>query len=375
MNKTVYNIAFVGGGINSAVGETHKIACQMDGRFKLVAGCFSQRKDVNQETADAWDVSTEHLYSSYVDLLKAEKNNVDAVVVLTPTDSHNEIISAVLQEGYAVISEKSLATSVAEGQAIADCVKKSKGFFCLTYNYTGYPMVRELKQMIADGKLGVIQQVQIEMPQEGFIRLSATGERPRPQEGRLRDSEIPKISLDLGSHLHSLVYFLTGKKPLKIVADEATYGLFPQIVDNVGALVKYEDGIKAQVWISKTALGCRNGLRFRIYGSKGSAEWYQMDPEIIKYCDINGKISLLDRTSDVRIANLRRYNRFKAGHPAGFIEAFANYYDDIADCLDQFNSSGHYVSEYVFDVNTSLDSLRMMDAATRSAKSGKWEDV
>ena len=236
-------------------------------------------------------------------------------------------------------------------------------------------MVRELKQFIADGKLGKIQQVQVEMPQEGFMRLGAHNEPPKPQSWRLKDTVIPKISLDLGSHLHNMIYFLTGERPERIVADQATFGLFPQIVDNVGALAQYTNNMRAQVWFSKTALGNRNGLRIRVYGSEGSAEWFQLEPETLKTCDLRGNVSLRDRTGDVKIANQQRYNRFKAGHPAGFIEAFANYYKDIADCLKQYFETGSFKSQYVCGIRTSLEGLSMMQAAARSAQSNKWESV
>lgn len=273
-----------------------------------------------------------------------------------------------------MISEKSLATSYEEGLEIKKVVEETNGFFCITYNYTGYPIIRELKHLIAEGKLGKIQQIQIEMPQEGFLRLNANGEPPKPQAWRLKDTTIPKISLDLGSHLHNMILFLTGKNPLRIMADQTTFGLFPQIIDNVYALAQYPDNMKAQIWFSKTALGSRNGLKLRLYGSKGSAEWLQLDPETLKVSDVYGNVSLMDRTTNVQVANQARYNRFKAGHPAGFIEAFANYYKDIADSLSQYLSTGKFSSPYVFGVKPSCDGLSMMQAAAKSAKSGCWED-
>lgn len=375
MNQEPYQIAFIGGGVNSAIGEVHKAASQMDGHFKLVAGAFSTHAQINQETARTWGVSQDRTYANYKSLLDCEKGHLDAIIVLAPTDFHKDIIIDALHAGFPVISEKSLATSVEEGEAIAKAIAETKGFFCTTYNYTGYPMIRELKQFIADGKLGKIQQVQVEMPQEGFMRLGSNNEPPKPQAWRLKDTIIPKISLDLGSHLHNMVYFLTGEHPTRIIADQTTFGLFPQIIDNVGALVQYTNNVKSQIWFSKTALGNRNGLRIRVYGSKGSAEWFQLEPETLKTCDLHGNVSLRDRTGDVKIANQPRYNRFKAGHPAGFIEAFANYYHDIANCLKQFFESGCFKSDYVCGINTSLEGLAMMQAAAKSAKTDKWEKI
>ena len=207
-----------------------------------------------------------------------------------------------------------------------------------------------------------------------FFDIGTNGEPPKPQAWRLKDTTIPKISLDLGSHLHNMILFLTGKNPLRIMADQTTFGLFPQIIDNVYALAQYPDNMKAQIWFSKTALGSRNGLKLRLYGSKGSAEWLQLDPETLKLSDVYGNVNLMDRTTNVQVANQARYNRFKAGHPAGFIEAFANYYKDIADSLSQYLSTGKFNSTYVFDIDASCAGLSMMQAAAKSAKSGCWED-
>ena len=221
-----------------------------------------------------------------------------------------------------------------------------------------------------------IQQIQIEMPQEGFLRIKPNGSVLTPQSWRLKETAIPKISLDLGSHLHNMVQFLTRETPIKIVADQATFGNFNQVIDNVSALAQYSNNIKVQFWFSKTALGHRNGLRVRIYGNKGSAEWFQLEPETLKLCDAYGNISLLDRTSDnFEIANASRYNRFKAGHPAGFIEAFANYYKDIADCLKEYKQTGSYKSSFVCGIKDSLESLVLMETAAKSAETLKWETV
>lgn len=376
MKKEPFQIAFIGGGINSAIGEVHKVASQMDGCFKLVAGAFSSHKDINLETAAAWNVSTERTYETYQELLEKEQNKLDAVVVLVPTDLHAEVVLAALEKRIPVICEKSLAASVEEGFQIAKAVKESNLFFCTTYNYTGYPMVRELAKIIEEGKLGKIQQIQIEMPQEGFLRIKPNGSVLTPQSWRLKETAIPKISLDLGSHLHNMVQFLTRETPIKIVADQATFGNFNQVIDNVSALAQYSNNIKVQFWFSKTALGHRNGLRVRIYGNKGSAEWFQLEPETLKICDAYGNISLLDRTSDnFEIANASRYNRFKAGHPAGFIEAFANYYKDIADCLKEYKQTGSYKSSFVCGIKDSLESLVLMETAAKSAETLKWETI
>lgn len=376
MRRIPFKIGFIGGGINSAVGNTHRIAAQMDCRFVLEAGCFSTRTKINRETARQWGVDEFRVYDDWRTLLDAEKGKLDAVCVLTPTPIHAEIVVEALRKGFAVICEKTLATSSREAAAICRAVEARGGFLAVTYNYTGYPMLRELRQMILRGRLGRIHLIQIEMPQEGYIRLDKQGKPVRPQAWRLQDREVPIVSLDLGSHLHNMIYFLTAKRPLEVVADQASYGFFRPVIDNVMCLARYENDMRAQIWYGKMALGHRNGLRVRVYGDRGGAEWFQMVPEELILNDAGGKRQIVDRASScVEIADQPRYNRFKSGHPAGFIEAFANHYYDIADALLEFRKTGRYQSPWVFTAQLAEEGLKMLEAISRSAKNHCWQKI
>lgn len=375
MRQEPFKVAFIGGGINSSIGEVHKVACQMDGYFKLVAGAFSTHEQSNFQTAETWGVDAKRCYGDYHELLKNEKGNLDAVVVLTPTPTHKNIVVDCLEAGFPVICEKALAMDVEECSCVAKIAAETNGFLCTTFCYTGYPMVRELKKIIADGALGKIRSVQIEMPQDGFVRKNSDGGLSKPQDWRLHDSKIPMVSLDLGSHLHDMVHFLTGEHPISVVADQSSQGAFPQVVDNVSALARYTNDLKVQFWYGKSALGNRNGFRVRVYGSEGSAEWFQLEPECLKVCDSVGRVRQIDRACDVKVANQPRYNRFKAGHTAGFIEAFANYYADVASGLENFLETGKFCNEYLSGVDESLEGLALMQAAAKSVDSNKWEQV
>ncbi|MCV9884671.1 Gfo/Idh/MocA family protein [Metabacillus halosaccharovorans] len=366
-------LGFIGGGIRSAVGNTHRIASQMDNRWIVEAGCFSKNNDINIETANEYRVDNKRVYNSWEGFLEGEKGKLDAVCILTPTDIHSEMVVRALDLGYAVICEKALSSTLEEAGKIANAVKRNKGFLAVTYNYTGYPILRELRNMIRNGKLGRINQIHIEMPQEGFLRLDRKGQVFKPQNWRLKDGNIPTISLDLGVHLHHLVYFLTEEKPLEVVADQCTYGHF-DVIDNVMCLARYTGGLRSQIWYSKSALGHRNGLRVRIYGEEGSAEWYQMYPEELKFYDNLGRTETLDRSNSV-LVDEPRYNRFKSGHPAGFIEAFANHYYDIAESLIEFNKSGAYQSSFVFNERVGIEGLKMLEAVSISSRDRKWVNI
>ena len=369
------SLGFIGGSLNSAVGYTHFVSSAMDNKWSLEAGCFSTNIQRNRESAQVYGVAADRVYDGWRNMIEKEKERLDAIVILTPTPAHFEIVMACLSEGIPVICEKSLATSSSDVEKIIQIRNLRKGFLAVTYNYSGYPIVRELHAMIRKGTLGKILHFHAEMPQEGYIRVDAQGNKPVPQSWRLTDGKVPIIYLDLGTHLHHLIYYLIGQKPIEVIADQNSYGWFPKVVDNVTCLCRYSEGIQGQMWFSKSALGHRNGLKLRIYGSDASAEWYQACPEELLLSYSDGRREIMDRASQVEVANMRCYNRFKSGHPAGFIEAFANLYSDIADCLCQYRSTGKWASENVFSAELALEGIHLSEAMIKSMDKNAWQIV
>ncbi len=376
MNKKIVKLGFIGGGVNSAVGSAHFIATQMDGRFKVEAGCFSRDETVSMQTAEQWSIPKERCYTIDKEFLEQEKDRLDAIIILTPTPTHVELVIDALRLGYPVICEKALAGSSAEALLIMKIQEEQQGFLAVTYNYTGYPMLRELKHMIAHGRLGKIEQIHIEMPQEGFARLNREGNPLIPQQWRLRDDLIPTLSLDLGVHLHHIIDFLTGEKPYEVVSLQSSRGNFRQVIDNSMSIARYTNDLECSFWFSKAALGYRNGLRVRVFGEKASAEWFQMEPEYLIYHDNKGHKNIYDRASlEVELAHQLRYNRFKSGHPAGFLEAFANLYHDIADSLESFHDKVERLSDYVFTAQHAWEGLIMLEAMNASSIERCWKSV
>jgi len=373
--STTMSLGFIGGSLYSAVGYAHAVSASMDHRWALAAGCFSTDMVKNLKTSQAYGVVPDRIYDTWQNLLKKEKGCLDAVAVLTPTPSHYDIVARCLNEGIPVICEKSLVANSADAKAVLDLRDQKKGFLAVTYNYSGYPMVRELRSLIRNGVLGEIKHFQAEMPQEGYTRVDGHGNKPAPQSWRLSDGNVPTIHLDLAVHLHHLIHYLIEQKPIEVVADQDSYGWFPEVIDNVGCLCRYSEGVKGQMWFSKSALGHRNGLRLRIYGTKASAEWYQACPEELVVSHSDGRRVIIDRASNVKMAGLQRYNRFKAGHPAGFIEAFANLYNDIADCLCQFKKTGQWQSDDVFSAELALEGLKMIESMVKSIGTKTWQSV
>lgn len=373
-NKTLI-AAVLGGGINSAVGSAHYSAILLSNRFNIVAGAFSRNETTNTESAKVFKISSNRVYKDLTDLIKAEKGKIDCIIILTPTDQHVSQVLECLKSDIPVICEKALAGSVKETLEIKEQLEKSNGFLSVIYNYLGYPILRELKQMISNNNLGTIQQIQIEMPQEGFLKFN-NGKPLTPQEWRLHDGQVSVLSLDLGVHLHMIIQYLTGETPLKVVSSSQSYGNFPGVIDNINCIIHYTNNIICNMWYSKVALGNRNGLCVRIFGSTGSAEWYQENSEIIKMANHSGHKWSIDRGSDgVTVCNQPRYTRFKVGHPAGFIEALANYYVDIANDLSKHLTNVSNDSKESFGVNESLEGLKLFESISKSAISESWQTV
>ena len=289
-------------------------------------------------------------------MLLNEGGDLDAVCVLTPTPDHAETVIAALGEGFDVICEKALATSIAQATSIEAALAASGQQLFVTFNYAGYPMVREARAIIESGAIGQVQQIYCEMPQESFSRMQA-----EPQDWRRRDYDIPCVSLDLGVHVHQLVSLVANSENFSpTAASVGSFGRIPNVVDTVSVLAEGDRGSLVSLMWGKAALGHTNGLWLRVFGETGSIEWRQKEPELITLCDAHGARNILERGQpDLKVANEPRYNRFKAGHPAGFVEAFANVYTDLADGL----SGRHNEQIPYLEAASALKGLRFLHNA------------
>jgi predicted dehydrogenase len=326
----------------------------MDNKWELGGGCFSTAKDANEVTIETWAEGGD-LYYDVGEILYEDMDS-DAIVILTPTPLHHEQVIACLDAGYPVICEKALCTSSKQAKEIVD----KGGDLVVTYNYTGYPMIRELRAAINAGFLGHIQQVQIEMPQQGYSSDTCK----KPQEWRMTDGDIPTLHLDLCDHMIHMYYYLTGQHPVKVVSDQDSLGQY-EVIDNVGFMARDKDNRMLQGWFSKAALGYSNGLRVRVFGDNGAAEWLQSSPEYLTIHQPNGHTQVMERGPTCLEASLPRYNRFKPGHPSGFIEAMANLYWDFSETLTQ----------PLYSAAVAYQGLQVMEAMVKSNESGKWEPV
>tara|TARA_Y100000766_G_scaffold276280_1_gene280259 strand:- start:633 stop:1799 length:1167 start_codon:yes stop_codon:yes gene_type:complete len=374
-------LAVIGGGLNSAAGYSHFVSTQLDGFFQITCGFFSTNKNINHETCRRYGIEIESEIDSWERLIERKRDNFDAILILTPTPNHFEIAKTTIEKNIPTICEKPLTTDYNEAKYIHSLIKKNNCFLAITYNYSGYPMLRELSRQIACNKLGKISQIMIEMPQETFIKTNRNDEFKLPQQWRQKDKKISSLSLDLGSHIFHLIDVLISDIKLKkIISTQNNFGKVPGITDNINLIAETEDNIIINGWFSKVALGHRNGLKIRVYGSNGSAEWEQTNPEILTLVDKKGAINLVDRSSNELIeANRKCYQRFKAGHPAGFIEAYANLYRDIYLKLKMNDKSNINIRTdkfpFLSGINNSLDCMKFLEAIELSSQLNCWIEI
>ncbi|MEF3191931.1 MAG: Gfo/Idh/MocA family oxidoreductase [Campylobacterales bacterium] len=361
-------LGFIGGGIGSIAGYSHFVAARMDGLFEITAGVFSSNPEKNRESAKLYGVSM--LFDDYHELIAYAQKHLDAVVVLTPTPKHASIVLELIRAGVNVICEKALASSVEDALAIQQALQEQGTFLAVTYNYSGYAMVRELKARVDAGELGQIYQIRLKMPQESFVRPPKSINYPQPW--RRQDQFIPTICLDLGVHMHHLAYYVAGFEAQRVFARMKSFSTYG-VVDDVEMLMEGKRAEIATFWMSKVALGHRNGLTIEVFGSKASGVWVQEDPERLYLFYTNGQKVILDRGSDLLLKTSFIYNRMTPGHPSGFIEAFANIYYDIAYDLQLFKMGEK--RESVFDIEIAIQGLQLLHQARKSSDQQVWMEV
>lgn len=352
-------LGFLGGGSDSIAGKTHFIAAQMDAKFTLVGGIFSHDEEKSRQAAAEFGVKS---FSQLDDLI----GQIDMLVVLLPTPMHFQTLMDLHQYKIPIICEKPLVSSVEQMAAIEQAYRGR--FLAVTNNYSGYPMLRELKALIGQNHLGKIKNIIVDMPQESFFRPPKSIKYP--QKWRLKDDYIPMIALDLGVHVHHLSTFLLQQEPKAVFGEFNSLSKY-DVVDDVKINLRYENSIGSLAF-SKTKLGNANALRVEVYGDQGGASWSHNNNEVLEICGNNGHKTILNRGCDLLVANQKRYSRMTVGHPGGFIEAFANLYTDIYDCYLGYQQSGVMANPYVFGLEQAKAGLTLLHKAKDSYLKGAW---
>ena len=330
-------LGMVGGGQGAFIGAVHRIAARLDGRWELVAGALAATPEKARASGAELGLDPARCYGDFTEMAKREarrKDGIDAVAIVTPNHVHFAAAKAFLDRGIHVICDKPLTTTLKDARRLAELVAKSGCVFVLTHNYTGYPMIRQARQMVADGVLGPIRVIQTEYAQDWLTtKLEDTGQK---QAGWRTDPARsgPAGSIgDIGTHAVNLACFVTGLQLESVAADLTSFVPGRTLDDNANVLLRFSGGAKGSLWASQVAPGNENGLRLRIYGEKGGLTWAQEDPNYLDYAPYGEPPRLIRRGGAGSDAAAGRVTRIPAGHPEGYLEGFATIYSDAAELI------------------------------------------
>jgi predicted dehydrogenase len=328
-------LGMVGGGQGAFIGEVHRFAARLDDRFEFCAGALSADPERARESARELGIAADRTYVSFEEMARVEsqrEDGVQAVAIVTPNHLHFEPAKAMLAAGIHVICDKPLTNDYAQAQELAEIVSKSKAQFAVTYNYSGYPLVREARHLVASGALGAIRLVQVEYPQDWLAtNIEASGQKQAAwRTDPARAGEGGSIG-DIGTHAFHLAGFVCGMQPTSLLADLTSFVPGRVLDDNAHILLRYASGARGMLWASQVAAGQENALRLRVYGETGSLEWFQENPNQLFHRPLGEPMRTLTRGGSGLSASVA--TRIPAGHPEGFIEGFATLYSDFADLI------------------------------------------
>jgi predicted dehydrogenase len=356
----------------------HRQAARLDDRYEIVTGVLSSDPHKSKKAGLELGLAPDRLYPSVQEMLEREasrKDGVDVVAIMTPDDSHYEYSMFALDHGFDVICDKPMTNTLEEAEALHKKVQESGLIFCLTHNYTGYPMVRQAKAMVEDGQLGTIRLVQVEYVQGG----KADEEKPMPDVLTWKyDPERggpSKVMGQIGTHAHNLARFITGLEVEEVSAEVGTIVPNRLIHDFAGALLRFENGARGTFWVTQAAAGMENCLRIRVSGSKGTLEWMQEFPQALTFKPLHGPSQNRTPNGPGTLSLAARSSRIVAGHPEGFHEGFANIYSDAAEAIAarRTKKEANPLALYFPNSWDGLLGARFVNSVIESSKAnGKW---
>ena len=370
-------MGMVGGGRGAFIGGVHRMAAALDGKIELTAGAFSSNPDKSKLSGEDLMLDPSRVYSSYQDMASAEAalpadQRIDFVSIVARNDLHFDVAKAFLDVGINVICEKPLAFSLKQGKQLAEVVKASGKVFALTHNYTGYPMVKEAKAIVADGKLGRLLKVVAEYPQ-GYASSAFHDTDEGAISNWRMDPSVSGISNcigDIGSHAENLVQYITGLEIEEVAAELTTFIPGRKLDDDGNMLVRYKGGAKGILYASQISSGEENNLNVRIYGTDASLEWHQEHPNELTMKFANAPRQIHRRGNSYNGTECAANTRLPFGHPEAFIEAFANVYLAAAEAIaDEVNGDFPRSTGYDYPtVDDGVTGMAFIEAAVKSSQ-------
>lgn len=371
----------VGGSLDAFIGEVHRKAAALDSKFSLVAGAFSSSPEKSKKTGEALGLDPSRVYGSYKEMIEKEselpeEERIDVVSIVTPNHVHFDPAKLALENGFHVIMDKPITFNSQEAKDLKGIVDETGRVLALTHTYTGYPMVKEAKEYVRNGKLGKLRKVYVEYPQ-GWLSLPLEEDGDKQASWRTDPSRSGAGGSigDIGTHAANLAEYVTGLKITNICADLNTKVPGRQLDDDAAALLKFEDDVSGVLMVSQIAAGEENDIKVRVYGEKAGLEWKQSDQNTLLFKPLDGPAQII-RTGTGYVSDLAKANtRTPAGHPEGYLEAFANIYVAFHKAVTD-HQSGEFKSTDNYDFPDVVDGIRGMvfvDTMIESSKSEtKW---
>ncbi len=375
-------LGMVGGGQGAFIGAVHRLAARMDDHYEFVAGALSSDAARSKASGEELGLAADRIYADFREMAKAEakrKDGIEVVSIVTPNHMHFPAAKAFIEAGIHVVCDKPLSLNLKEALALEKLLTKNKNvIFALTHNYSGYPMIRHARAMVAAGELGDIRVVQGEYPQDWLTTdLEKSGQKQAAWRTDPTKTGAGGCVGDIGTHTYQLGCFVSGLKLDELSADLTTFVKGRRVDDNVHVMLRYKGGAKGMIWASQVAPGHENGLKIRVYGTKGGLEWVQADPNYLWYSPFGEPKRLITRGGAGSNAAAARVTRVPPGHPEGYLEGFANIYTEVARAIKARRAGKKPDKDVQFPgIEDGVAGMAFIEACVKSsAKNGKWTKV
>ena len=373
----------VGGGPGAFIGAVHRKAAALDGEIELVAGAFSSDPDKSRQQGEELLLDSRRVYSSYQEMAEQESllpggERIDFVSIVTPNHVHFEVAKAFIEAGFHVVCDKPMTNTVEDAESLCKLVSEYGAVFALTHNYTGYPMVKQARELVRNGELGDIRKVVVEYPQ-GWLAtlLEAEGAKQAVWRTDPNQAGVSSCIADIGSHAENLARYITELEIEEICADLTTFVPGRQLEDDGNLLVHYKGGARGILYASQISVGEENDINIRVYGTKASLRWRQENPNYLSVKYPDGPEQVYKRGNDYLSEIAVHNSRIPFGHPEAFIEAFANIYVNASRTMAA-KIAGHDLGEFDTDFPTVQDGAIGVHFIHKSVESGKaraWIDA
>ena len=368
-------LGMVGGGRGAFIGAIHRLASRLDGHYQLVAGAFSATPEKSVQSGLELGIEADRCYTDFTTMAQVESardDSIEAVIIVTPNHMHFDPIKTFLQAHIHVFCDKPMTATLQQAQALQSVIDNTQAYFVLTHNYSANALIRQARAMVKNGDLGTIRIVQAEYIQGWLAQQTDIQNKQALWRTDPAQSGAGAIG-DIGSHTHQLMCYVSGLQVSRLYANLTSFVTNRRVDDDAQVLLEFCNGAKGMLWATQVAEGYENDLKIRICGTKGSIEWEQQHPNHMWYYPIGAPKQLLTRAGMGATPENMAISRTPAGHPEGYLEAFANIYRDMAPIIKKARTGKTLpIPSYIPNFNTGLNGMQFIYACQHSSKTNQW---